>query len=332
MKKTVRSYVLLLSFLLVPGIAAAESSALLLRASQHPDFLRIVLEGDTSIITQARVYQREQYVIISFPGLDISVQSETTEAVFRKIDESTIMFSPGEFRGLKVFTLTHPDRLVVDIYLKQARERPFFAPETPEQRPRRDQVPGIRSIVIDPGHGGYEFGLVKDAYSEKNIVLDIGKRLGQLVSSGNARSFLTRNGDQFISLSERTAIANSKGADAFISIHIGKHRNIVLYMPVVTDHYPPALEPYLYNRGQKEYTAQTAALADALRKAITAAYSEEMVTVKPLPYSILSRVGAAALLIELPSLEETGYSEQQKQEFANVMYKGLYIYEEVRTK
>lgn len=331
MKKTVSSWVVLLSFLLLPAASGAESSSVLLRASQHPDFLRIVLEAETAVITRARVYQREQYIIISFPGLEVSVQTETEEAVYRKIDESTLMFSPGDFRGLKVFTLTHPDRLVVDVYLKQVRERPSFVPEMQEQ-PGRERLPGIRSIVIDPGHGGYEFGLVKDAYSEKNIVLDIGKKLGQLISSANGKSFLTRSGDQFMSLSERTAVTNSKGSDAFLSIHIGRHRNIVLYMPVVTDDYPATLRPYLYYKGQREYAAQTAALADALKKAITAEYSADMVAVKPLPYGILSRIEAAALLIELPSLEETGYSEQQKQEFADVIYKGLYIYEEIQTK
>lgn len=83
---------------------------------------------------------------------------------------------------------------------------------------------GVRSIIIDPGHGGKDPGAMAGGLKEKDLVLAIAKRLKpQLEEQLGCQVFLTRNSDHFISLEERTAIANSKGADLFISLHINAH-------------------------------------------------------------------------------------------------------------
>ena len=86
---------------------------------------------------------------------------------------------------------------------------------------------GARRIVIDPGHGGHDPGSIGRAgLQEKDLVLDVALRLSKLVRSEvKAEVVMTRDTDVFIPLEERTAIANSKGADLFLSIHANSSRS-----------------------------------------------------------------------------------------------------------
>jgi N-acetylmuramoyl-L-alanine amidase len=79
----------------------------------------------------------------------------------------------------------------------------------------------IGRIVIDPGHGGHDTGTIgRRGLSEKDLVLDVALRLRKLlVEKAGAEVVMTRSDDTFIPLEERTAIANEKDADLFVSIH-----------------------------------------------------------------------------------------------------------------
>jgi len=79
----------------------------------------------------------------------------------------------------------------------------------------------IGKIVIDPGHGGHDTGTIgPNGLLEKDVVLDVAKRLGRLLEARlGAEVIYTRRDDTFIPLETRTAIANRERADLFISIH-----------------------------------------------------------------------------------------------------------------
>jgi N-acetylmuramoyl-L-alanine amidase len=79
----------------------------------------------------------------------------------------------------------------------------------------------IGKIVIDPGHGGHDTGTIgPDGLEEKDLVLEVGRRLGKLLETRlGAEVVYTRKDDTFIPLETRTAIANQARADLFISIH-----------------------------------------------------------------------------------------------------------------
>ena len=79
----------------------------------------------------------------------------------------------------------------------------------------------IGKIVIDPGHGGHDTGTIgPNGLREKDVVLDVAKRLGRLLEGRlGAEVIYTRRDDTFIPLETRTAIANRERADLFISIH-----------------------------------------------------------------------------------------------------------------
>lgn len=79
----------------------------------------------------------------------------------------------------------------------------------------------IGKIVIDPGHGGHDTGTIgPDGLEEKDLVVDVGRRLGKLLETRmGAEVVYTRKDDTFIPLETRTAIANRERADLFVSIH-----------------------------------------------------------------------------------------------------------------
>ncbi len=119
-----------------------------------------------------------------------------------------------EISDWKYFVIENPTRLVIDLTGKNKNNSlPVF--------------PARRRIVIDPGHGGHDPGAVgpKKLY-EKDVVLDIALKLKKILKNNPMNEvFLTRETDIYLPLEERTAIANKKKADLFISIHANASPN-----------------------------------------------------------------------------------------------------------
>ncbi|MEO8360097.1 MAG: N-acetylmuramoyl-L-alanine amidase [Vicinamibacteria bacterium] len=86
---------------------------------------------------------------------------------------------------------------------------------------------GARRICLDAGHGGHDPGAIgRGGTQEKDITLAVVLRLEKLIRKElGADVVMTRDKDIFIPLEERTAIANSSGADLFLSVHINSARN-----------------------------------------------------------------------------------------------------------
>lgn len=86
----------------------------------------------------------------------------------------------------------------------------------------------IDVIIIDPGHGGEDFGAVgSKGLKEKDVVLDIAFRVEKLLKDAGREDLkvhLTRRGDYFVPLEQRSLFANQKGGDLFISIHTNSAR------------------------------------------------------------------------------------------------------------
>lgn len=156
-------------------------------------------------------------------------------------DSVRVVIDIKSFKTYKIFSLKNPFKTIIDVWGKDARsEAPSEPAKTPEPEPSvpdsshfrsskkmindlaKQLALGVKRIVIDPGHGGKDVGAVgyyKSVY-EKQITLDIAKKLAQKIRIRlNCEVFLTRTTDRALSLEERTAIANTKNADLFISVH-----------------------------------------------------------------------------------------------------------------
>ncbi len=332
--------ILLYPFSFIEGV-----SYLKVRSNQHPRFLRIVVEAEEALVSRGTVNQRGNDIIVRFPHADLVVHKQRIMVPY-VVDKHMIIFTPKPFSGFKVFTLQYPSRLVIDVYQRQQQitrgKRPVDAIR---DRWREKSWPSVRSdrlsaivkkhdkkevkrVVIDPGHGGYETGIVEGDDKEKQVVLGIARELSSLVNRGSKKGLLTRESDQFLSLRERALFANGRKTDVFLSLHIGNHGNILLYTPVITKEVPRDRKDFMVNKGQDAFLAETAALRRAMESAFRENFGDDMVSSRPLPYSILSDIEAAALLIELPSFADAYYIAELKTELAQTIYRGITLYEE----
>ncbi len=116
------------------------------------------------------------------------------------------------------YRLESPFRLVLDL---KAGVNSDLQPVTP-RTVRPADLPGIRTIVLDPGHGGREVGAVgANGLMEKETTLAICRKLAaQLGQQLNVRVILTRTDDSVVSLDSRTTLANQYKADLFLSVHL----------------------------------------------------------------------------------------------------------------
>lgn len=112
--------------------------------------------------------------------------------------------------------------------------------------PARDR---IRTIVVDAGHGGHDPGAIgRSGLKEKNVTLDVARRLRDLLTQDGFRVVMTRYDDRFIPLHGRSGIANREGADLFISVHANSSRSRKVtgfeayYLSEATDDHARALE------------------------------------------------------------------------------------------
>lgn len=116
-------------------------------------------------------------------------------------------------------------RIVVEVVAKTTDAPAATAPAVPpaEAPPLLDLVPtgAVRTVVIDPGHGGADEGVRgASGNAEKTISLTVARRLkAALEARLGVRVILTRQGDTALGLDERAAVANNNKADLFISLH-----------------------------------------------------------------------------------------------------------------
>jgi N-acetylmuramoyl-L-alanine amidase len=122
---------------------------------------------------------------------------------------------------VNVFTLKPYEektyRLVIDLVDIVQEKR-----EIEERQKQKEIKPkGTKIVVVDPGHGGEDPGAVGPRKTvEKDIVLKVGEKAVHLLNQNKGiQAFLTRKGDYFIPLEQRTKIAREYGADLFVSLH-----------------------------------------------------------------------------------------------------------------
>ncbi|MEO8219079.1 MAG: N-acetylmuramoyl-L-alanine amidase [Acidobacteriota bacterium] len=118
------------------------------------------------------------------------------------------------------YKLENPFRVVLDL---RKGEAPPNTPVPAIVAPRvQEDQPGIRTIVIDPGHGGKDVGATgPGGTTEKDTALMVCRKLASaLEAKTGARVVLTRDDDTLIALDQRPALANQYKADLFLSIHM----------------------------------------------------------------------------------------------------------------
>ena len=131
------------------------------------------------------------------------------------------------FRDLQTAELDSPPRLVLEFQAAPlaAGPEPGASPTPPP--PAAAEGAALRTVIIDPGHGGAEVGALGPGGTlEKDVTLAIARKVRANVVNGlGLQAFLTRDRDQEVALEDRPAFANNYKADLFVSIHANASRS-----------------------------------------------------------------------------------------------------------
>ncbi len=176
-----------------------------------------------------------------------------------------------EHQEHKIFHLENPFRIIVDVYspdapapTKTAQASGSAEDDGGGKGPAMSADPTgdlieqlgltVKTIMLDPGHGGRDNGAVYAGTKEKNLNLKIAQYLGAILEEQGFKVLYTRTTDEFVSLEDRTAMANLKKADMFISLHCNAHKSSRIQ----------GLEVYSLNMAKTEDAKRVAAKENAV--------------------------------------------------------------------
>ncbi len=273
------------------GAEPASSRTASLRNIRHwstPNYTRVVVDMDFPVRYRHNLLEADPD-----HGMPARIYIDLDQAVVSKDIDSAVaikdgllqraragQFNPDTVRVVldselvgeyNVFHLHDPFRIVVDVH-RSSQVKAASPAEPREPRPvrrgvRRAEMPdkamslarqlglSVKRVVIDPGHGGKDPGCsLPGGIYEKDIVLSVSKILAEIIRERLGwEVFLTREGDEFISLERRTAIANMHKADLFLSLHINAHKD-----PRIS-----GIETYFLNMATDENAVMVAARENA---------------------------------------------------------------------
>ena len=246
-----------------------------LRHWSTPEYTRIVVDVEEKVSLRQRLLKKdptiekpERLFLDLYPARlnrELKEPLAIRDGLLRsaragQYDHSTvrIVLDIESIKGYKVFFLENPFRLIIDVTGKEKRVAAPL-PDTPMKDQKLSLAQqlclGVNRVVIDAGHGGKDKGAIGDGtLYEKDLTLQLAKKLAHKIRQElKIQTIMTREGDRFIPLEERTAIANTRQADLFLSIHINASPN-----PLAQ-----GVETYFLNLASDEEAVRVAALENA---------------------------------------------------------------------
>lgn len=245
------------------------------------------------------------------------------------------------------YKLENPPRVVLDLR-KGVAPTPGTTPALPGLSKPPVELPGIRTIVIDPGHGGKEVGAVgPSGLYEKDVTLAVARKLAAALSAKTgARVVLTREDDSVISLDQRTAIANQYKADLFLSIHMNAavtkdakgSETYYLSLEASDELAKKAAETenasahsaasdlnlILWDLAQQAYLDESSRFAQAIQEEMNSATGVANRGVKQAPFKVLVGATMPAALVEVGFISNPEEEAKlQSDEFQNMMVDAL---------
>jgi N-acetylmuramoyl-L-alanine amidase len=279
-----------------------------------------------------------------------------------KTRQLVIDFYPGreepavEARRVEGKTAPEPEK-------EKAEERPAPAyTSTPPRKPESSVVKGVRTIVIDPGHGGVESGAKgKFGALEKDITLALGLKLKAVIEKNLAYHVeLTRETDMDVSLDDRAAIANNHKADLFISLHANSSRrrnaqgsetfflslnatdeearrlaylenSSAQFEKPIDDRDQDEIRMILWDMAQSAYLKQSQRLAEIIQDELNSLLGTANRGIKQARFKVLEGVACPAVLVEVafisnPEEERELVRETFQDSVVQAIYRGIVTY------
>lgn len=169
-------------------------------------------------------------------------------------------------------------------------------------------------VVIDAGHGGSDCGATRNGIYEKNITLDVSKKVYDLLVKKGYDVYMTRDKDEFVSLQDRVAISENISPDIFVSIHVNSSNA----------ESPNGLETHYY----KDNSLQLAKTVHASMLNHIKAYNRGLFKSK---FYVINHTTAPAILVEIGFISNNAeraqlVSESRKQATAKAIAEGIHEY------
>ena len=309
------------------------------------DTVRIVLEASEAV--PFRVAQEERRVTVAIPRDLLSVafqQQRFTGGIVEAVQflggrENVFAVSLGRrFKTMTASEQAGPARLVLEFQaapLAVVAPPPGTAPGSAPFKGGPSEGGGLRTVVIDPGHGGAEVGAMGPGGTlEKDVTLAIGRKLRSALANGlGVQAFLTRDKDQEVALDDRTAFANNYKADLFVSIHAnasaarGARGSEVYFLSYQASDeesrrlaqseggeiLPGAagfagtsdLALILWDMAQAEHLEESSALATRINEELAEVTGSQGRGIKQAPFRVLVGAGMPAVLVEIAFISNT---------------------------
>jgi N-acetylmuramoyl-L-alanine amidase len=339
--------------------------------SSEADSARLVLQASEKVRFQ--VGQGEGRIEVTIPDavVDVSFQRErptggiVEQVEFRGGRENTFVITLGpRFRQVKAQELDGPARLVLELQAQPLATRES-AP-VPSPTPEQSQMWSLKTVVLDPGHGGEEVGAQGPGGAlEKDVTLGLARKLrSALINRLGIQVFLTRDGDQFLSLDDRAAIANNYKADLFISIHAnasrshGAHGSEVYFLsyqatddesrrlaaaegsmalPSELNAIGSDLSLVLWDMAQADHLEESSALASRVQEELAGVTGSEGRGVKQAPFRVLVGAAMPAILLEVafishPDEEKLLVSDAFQNQIVTALAQGVAVYARERAR
>jgi len=312
----------------------------------------VAVTFDITPNTETRVNPQPGRLIVQFDAdaLDLSIPLVPSQALLAGITPgdtpSTVAIALGPRFALHRVTTSQPDagsgRLTIELLpattdVAAVPAPPAPAPDTRLVIPTQGPSTGLRTVVIDPGHGGEQLGTqgVKGTL-EKEITLSVARRLRTLIESRlGLKVFLTREDDRTMEPDERSAFANNHKADVFLSIHANSAVRPsvkgaeVYYLTVERADEEArkradanattlpalgggnrAIDLILWETAQARYLEQSATLAGFIEQSLRARVEMSPRAVQQAPFRVLVGANMPATLVEIGYLSN---AEQESQ-------------------
>lgn len=173
---------------------------------------------------------------------------------------------------------------------------------------------GTRKVVIDAGHGGSDYGAIRNGINEKDITLDVAKRVEALLKKEGYAVKMTRTSDVYVSLQGRCDISNAYDPDIFVSIHVNSS-----VRPEIT-----GIETHYYHQ-------ESMSLAQTLHSSLASNINSKNRGLFKSKFYVINHTTAPSILMEIGFISNDGeraqlVSEKRKQDTARAIAEGVKNY------
>lgn len=176
------------------------------------------------------------------------------------------------------------------------------------------RVNGKRFVVLDAGHGGSDYGAIRAGINEKDITLDVTKRVQAILQSKGVITQMTRNSDETVSLLDRTVTCANASPDIFVSIHVNS-----------------SVRPDIYGIETHYYHQNSLDLAQTLHASLISHIKTRDRGLFKSKFYVINHTNVPAILVEIGFISNDAeraqlISEERKQQTAKSIAEGILKY------